>query len=98
MCNFGTFLNQSHNAYLGLYIYPSWCNHPSLVPVKWMAPESLQDHLYTSKSDVWSFGVLLWEMASLGAAPYPGVPPERLVPLLAAGYRMQEPANCTPFM
>ena len=63
-----------------------------------MAPESLQDHLYTSKSDVWSFGVLLWEMASLGAAPYPGVPPERLVPLLAAGYRMQEPANCTPFM
>ena len=57
----------------------------SSVPVKWMSPESLQDYLYTSKSDVWSYGVLLWEMETLGASPYPGVPPERLIPLLAAG-------------
>ena len=64
------------------------------VPVKWMSPESLRDHLYTTKSDVWSFGILLWEMVTLGSAPYPGVPPERLIPLLAAGYRMNRPQEC----
>jgi len=71
-----------------------WKRTEGKLPVKWMAPESLQDHLYTSKSDVWSFGILLWEMATLGASPYPGVPHERLVPLLAAGYRMQRPSGC----
>ncbi|CAI9717067.1 proto-oncogene tyrosine-protein kinase receptor Ret-like [Octopus vulgaris] len=65
------------------------------IPVKWMAPESLYAQVYTSKSDVWSFGVLLWEIITMGANPYPGIPPERLFSLLKTGYRMDRPENCS---
>ncbi|XP_055932593.1 proto-oncogene tyrosine-protein kinase receptor Ret-like [Argiope bruennichi] len=65
------------------------------VPVKWMAIESLEDQIYTSRSDVWSFGVVLWEIMMLGATPYPGITPQRLYNLLKAGYRMTKPETCS---
>ncbi|GFR84689.1 fibroblast growth factor receptor 2 [Elysia marginata] len=59
-----------------------------------MAPESLYGQVYTTKSDIWSYGIVLWETVTLGASPYPGIPPERLFPLLSTGYRMDKPDEC----
>jgi len=65
-----------------------------LLPVKWMAIEALVDRVYTHKSDVWSFGVLLWELFTLGGSPYPGLPANEVYQYLMEGQRMDIPVNC----
>lgn len=63
-------------------------------PIKWTAPEGLAFNTFSSKSDVWAFGVLLWEIATYGMAPYPGVELSNVYGLLENGFRMDGPQGC----
>uniref|UniRef100_A0A8C1HSM7 Mast/stem cell growth factor receptor Kit n=2 Tax=Cyprinus carpio TaxID=7962 RepID=A0A8C1HSM7_CYPCA len=62
------------------------------LPVKWMSPESIFECVYTFESDVWSYGILLWEIFSLGSSPYPGMPVDsKFYKMIKEGYRMESP-------
>lgn len=66
------------------------------LPVKWMAPESLFEGIYTIKSDVWSYGILLWEIFSLGVNPYPGISVDaNFYKLIQSGFKMDQPFYAT---
>ncbi|XP_061420144.1 mast/stem cell growth factor receptor Kit-like [Lethenteron reissneri] len=69
------------------------------LPVKWMAPESVFDCVFSLKSDVWSYGVLVWEVYSYGESPYPHLEvDDTFFRLLQDGYRMEVPKACPPAM
>ncbi|XP_035178288.1 proto-oncogene tyrosine-protein kinase ROS isoform X3 [Oxyura jamaicensis] len=65
-----------------------------LLPVRWMAPESLIDGVFTNRSDVWSFGVLMWETLTLGQQPYPGLSNMEVLHHVRSGGRLESPSNC----
>ncbi|KAM9820732.1 tyrosine-protein kinase ABL1 isoform 2-T2 [Neosynchiropus ocellatus] len=69
--------------------------HPGAkFPIKWTAPESLAYNKFSIKSDVWAFGVLLWEIATYGMSPYPGIDLSQVYELLEKDYRMDRPEGC----
>ncbi|XP_065677588.1 uncharacterized protein LOC124818277 isoform X2 [Hydra vulgaris] len=65
------------------------------LPVKWMSVEALFDRTFTSSSDVWSYGIVLFEIVTLGGTPYPTITNKELLILLKTGYRMDRPENCS---
>jgi len=65
-----------------------------MLPVRWMAPESLVDGVFTSQSDVWAFGVLLWEVITMGQQPYPARNNIEVLHYVRGGGLPGRPANC----
>ncbi|CAF1052258.1 unnamed protein product [Adineta steineri] len=64
------------------------------VPIKWMSPEALFDRKFSTKSDVWSYSILVWEIMTYGGTPYPSIGAEKLFDYLRDGHRMSQPVNC----
>jgi c-src tyrosine kinase len=78
----------------GLARYTDSMQEGGKFPIKWTAPEALRDSKFTNKSDMWSFGILLWEIYSFGRVPYPRIPLADVVMHVERGYRMEAPDGC----
>uniref|UniRef100_A0A8C1X974 Receptor protein-tyrosine kinase n=1 Tax=Cyprinus carpio TaxID=7962 RepID=A0A8C1X974_CYPCA len=65
------------------------------VPIKWMALESIRHWTYTHQSDVWSYGVTVWELMTFGSKPYDGIPAREIGDILEKGERLPQPSICT---
>nr|CAB3265276.1 insulin receptor [Phallusia mammillata] len=65
-----------------------------ILPVRWMAPESLKDGVFDSRSDVWSFGIVLWEIATLAEQPYQGLQHDQVTRYVIDGGYMEQPKEC----
>ncbi|OWF54088.1 Tyrosine-protein kinase CSK [Mizuhopecten yessoensis] len=90
-------VNESNTAKVsdfGLAKHGDYSQEGGKFPIKWTAPEALRDNDFSSKSDMWSFGVLIWEIYSFGRVPYPRIPLADVVAHVERGYRMEAPEGC----
>jgi len=69
-----------------------------VVPLRWLSIEAIRDYLYSDKSDVWAFGIVLWEIGALGGHPYHAVSNNDLLPYLSSGNRLEKPENCSNYL
>ncbi|XP_076273200.1 insulin-like growth factor 1 receptor [Rhynchophorus ferrugineus] len=65
-----------------------------LLPVRWMAPESLADGVFTSDSDIWSYGIVLWEISTLAEQPYQGLVNEQVLQFIISQGKLERPVEC----
>ncbi|XP_053210076.1 insulin-like peptide receptor isoform X3 [Panonychus citri] len=65
-----------------------------LLPIRWMSPESIRDGIFTYCSDVWSYGIVLYEMATLGAQPYQGLSNTAVINYITEGGTIDKPKGC----
>lgn len=68
------------------------------MPVRWMAPECIEFHQFSSKSDVWSYAVLVWELMTRGKIPYATVNTWEIGTILKCGIRLEKPETCPDFL
>ncbi|XP_077079655.1 protein-tyrosine kinase 6 isoform X2 [Siphateles boraxobius] len=73
---------------------PIYSSVDQTIPYKWSAPEAISHGRFSNKSDVWSFGVLLYEMFSYGGIPYPAFSNQEVYSMISSGYRMPAPNKC----
>ncbi|XP_022330713.1 tyrosine-protein kinase CSK-like isoform X1 [Crassostrea virginica] len=78
----------------GLAKYGDYSTEGGKFPIKWTAPEALKNNKFSNKSDMWSYGILLWELYSFGRVPYPRIPLADVVMHVEKGYRMEAPEGC----
>lgn len=66
------------------------------LPVRWMAPEALLYNAYNHETDVWAYGILLWEIVTLGSTPYAAMTGREVLSAVTEGYRLERPPHCKP--
>ncbi|KAJ2939591.1 hypothetical protein O0L34_g14305 [Tuta absoluta] len=66
------------------------------LPVRWMAPEALLYNVYNHQTDVWAYGILLWEIVTLGSTPYAAMSGREVLTAVTEGYRLERPPHCKP--
>lgn len=93
------FLQMRPGYYFVLFILSSFSpcrkGNRGMLPVRWMAPESLKDGIFTTKSDVWSFGVVLWEIVTFAEQPYQGLANEEVLKYVIRGGILERPDRCS---
>ncbi|KAB7500351.1 Vascular endothelial growth factor receptor 1, partial [Armadillidium nasatum] len=87
ICDFGLSREMYKN-----YVYLK--KSSDAMPIKWMAPEAIEQKIFSTQSDVWSYGVTLWEMFTLGNTPFPGFPLNQFATALEKGMRFEKPRYC----
>ncbi|XP_078454879.1 ephrin type-A receptor 4-like [Lampetra fluviatilis] len=73
-----------------------YTTHGSKIPIRWTAPEAIAFHKFTTASDVWSFGILMWEVMSYGERPYWNMTNQDVIQSIEEGYRLPSPMDCPP--